>query len=45
MTWRTRVYDSILKFRAQALHWGNIAESAIMQARALDYQFSQPSEG
>lgn len=40
-----RVYDSILKFRAQALHWGNIAESAIMQARALDYQFSQPSEG
>ena len=40
-----RAYDSILKFRAQAMPWANIAESAIMQARALDYQFSQPSEG
>lgn len=40
-----RVYDSILNFRAKALPWANIAESALMQARALDYQFSQPSEG
>jgi len=40
-----RVYDSILNFRAKTVNWSNVAEGAMYQARALDYQFSQPSGG
>ncbi|MGY6645156.1 MAG: TRAP transporter substrate-binding protein [Salinarimonas sp.] len=39
-----RTYDSILRFRSQAISWASVAEGAMAQARTLDYRFSEPSE-
>ena len=37
--------DSLLKFRADVLDFTSVGELAVMNARALDYRFAQPSPG
>jgi TRAP-type mannitol/chloroaromatic compound transport system substrate-binding protein len=34
-----RVYESFIKFRTAAVHWGDISERAFLNARALPYPF------
>ncbi len=36
------VFDSILKFRADAIAWSNRSERAFLAARALPFKYAQP---
>ncbi|MBK8175693.1 MAG: TRAP transporter substrate-binding protein [Rhodospirillales bacterium] len=40
-----KVMDSLLRFRANAMAWTNLSESAFSQARALPYPFAKANAG